>query len=337
MEFDLLIVGVGVEEALHAAKNAASGKRVINIGRVGEAYGGQHATIKGVDKLPLVLMPKGELASDLISLKAADYISFSPLESIVVLTSSSAPIRVPLKKEHIMLNQSISLRDKRRLMSILSSDPLGAPNNFDGLSAHAWLSSLQLDEPVIEMIMYGACFLPGRAEFQSLRASELKRKLEIFSSSLPNPLLYPLYGASEIAQALIRVAAVRGAIQILEQPASNILVHEGKDITVNFHDRFESSPNCFSCSHAFAFTPHSLFGEDGLHIYVFVPSKDYPTTLFGLQLNQSTLCCKSGYLLHFWSFCESIQERLRDLFGSHGFYNSLQYDSLHTCNKSFVY
>jgi RAB protein geranylgeranyltransferase component A len=337
MEFDLLIVGVGVEEALLAAKNAKSGKRIVNIGRVGEKYGGQHSTVKGVDTLPLVLTPKGELSSNLIDLKAADYISFVPFETVTVLTSSLAPIKVPLKKEHVMLDQSISLRDKRRLMSIIASQSC-LPTISDDETAYSWLKSLHIDESVIEMIMYGVCFVPGKLEYESLKMSDLKRKLEIFSCSLPNPLLYPLYGSSEIAQALIRVAAVHGATQILEQPSTDRIVHEGKDVTVNFLEKVDCSTEYFSCSHAYAFSPYSLYGECNLRIYVIAPCGQYQDALFCMQLDPSSCCCKTGYLFHFWSFNNNnIQERMEKLFGDRDFFVSLQFNTFPTCNKSFVY
>lgn len=340
IDVDLMVVGVGLDGCLAAARSAREGKRVLNVGRIGEEYGGQHATIKGVDRLPLLVLSNGPLASQLVELGAADYLAFRPVQSITVFSDRASPMKVPLKKEHVMLETSMSLRDKRRLMSLFQSSPVvHDPDEH----ADRWLGSLELDEAVQDMVAYGVCCLAGRDDLGAMTATDMIRTIQSFYRSLPQPLLYPIHGSSEISQALSRVAAVCGAIHVLNQPEDlhNMVVFDKKGIDIHSSDRIECDVPRWVCQRAVASSQEALYCENGLHLYVYPPPGDHQSnsTLFVLQIDGSTNCCRSGFMLHFWSFGPEpcFRERIGTLFHDRAFLADLEFSTTFASSKTLVH
>lgn len=331
IEVDLVVVGIGVEGCLRAARAAIVDKQsVLCVGRVGERYGSQHGTLKGIDFVPLLLSMNGRFAKELIDLKAAEHLSFIPVDSISVLFSDG-PVRVPFKKEHVMLEPSISLADKRRLMSLMTT-------NFDSTKsdqlAMEWLKSLQLSDKLIKNIMYGICMIDSEETAQCITVNSIIERLSSFAKSLPQPLLYPVYGSSEIAQALTRVAAVHGAMQVLDQPASNSIIYDKKVVSVIAKETVECDQQIYLCHYAHCKSDLSLFGESGVRLYVY-PPENHATTLFCLQLNETTKCCRSGYILNFWCFGGAGLDLSR--FADRPFYQSIEEGTVLCSRKEFVY
>ena len=233
-----------------------------------------------------------------------------------------------------MLESSISLLDKRRLMSFIESF-----REFDDASFDQMLAKSALSDDVVDLIKYGICFLKSAED--NLPDLKLREKIEKYFKSLPQPFLYPLYGSSEICQALVRTSAVHGAVQLLNQ-RDNItqFEYEGRPVDVQAMDVVKCDVYDQKCAHACLVNQVSLFGESGVRMYVFAPNDTFKSTLFILQLEESTLCLKSpGFLIHFWSYQTSVEElkaRVDELFNDIGIVEKLTFETV-DCNLDFDY
>lgn len=326
MHFDIIIVGIGIRASICAAQAARAGKRVLVVSD-SHSYGHPlyasslpTADALGssgwrVDAAPLVLSAAGPVVEALLEYGAAEYVRFEAPKGIVLISDDKGSVRkwpVPLSKEAVMLDAGISVQDKRHLMKALSDQSLDHVNDkIRGLVQHA------LDNPA-DMPFELGTFVSGLGRY------DRNPDRCTFKTAANAPYLVPVYGASDIAQAFCRVAAVHGAIFVMAQ--QDIRVH-GNTITAT-NDGCEWSANAAeivqliddeaeACS-SFVLATASPLDEAGCWLY------RLPHNVGLLQLDTESGRCPPGhYLFHAWSSSlhesrQSVRIELEKLFDFDG-------------------
>lgn len=213
-KFDVLIRGTGLQGSLLSAALALSGVSVLH---VDEHYGGDHTGVQAKDFLsflqsnsakykvldckdlkapvqlelrPNLLYAKSEIIQLLIDSTVSRYLDFKLALNGYVLCEGSegsdALVKIPLSKEDIFMDNSISLKEKRLLMKAITD------RNFDGLP-EKWQN----------VVKYG---MPNLEQFVSSIGRYGK-----------TPFLWTCYGTGELCQAFCRLSAVYGSVFIIGQ------------------------------------------------------------------------------------------------------------------------
>jgi len=323
-----------------------------------------------IDLAPRLLFGRSDLVDVLIESGVARYLEFQGLRAAKVLTSAGLAT-VPITKSEIFQDPVLSLPEKRALMKFITSmmpfvgslafespaqlgvdrvrhvsgptDP-SAVNlgniDFDS-SWQAFLEQQRLSSRLQDFLTYAICLWDGAPTSSSqdtgLTVREGLKSLGRFVSSLGlhgqgMPLLYPMYGAAEMAQGFTRMCALhRGtyalrtsvsellAEQTAEDPGkwsiAGLVTHRGEVIraktVVAARDQVLSDASDslhhedsadHTCARMIALTKCALLGAEGLSFCVVPPGGSEPplrAVVQVLQLDFSTGTCPRGYnVLH---------------------------------------
>ena len=126
-QFDCVIIGTSLPNAIYAAQQSLLNKKVLVIS-TGTHYGDPHfgSTEEGlsgfkIDRGALMLSNAGALVDALVETGAAAYVQFEPIKGIMVFDGKTKMFKqVPLSKEAVMMDNDISLKDKRALMKAIN-------------------------------------------------------------------------------------------------------------------------------------------------------------------------------------------------------------------------
>lgn len=312
--FDTIIIGIGLRASIRAAQSARAGKRVLVVGD-SHSYGHPlYASaplttdaLSGsrwkLDAAPLVLSAMGPIVEALLEYGAAEYVRFEAPRGIVLVTDDENGVRkrsVSLSKEAVMLNTSIKVQDKRHLMKAFNDQSLElVSDEVRSFIEHA------LDNPV-DMPFELGTFVNGLGKY------DRNPDRCTFKTASNAPYLVPVYGASDIAQAFCRVAAVHGAVFVMAQ--RGIRVHE--DTIAATNDECEWTANAVeivqltddeteTCS-SLVLATSSPLDEAGCWLY------RLPRNVSLLQLDADSGRCPPGhYLFHAWSPSREGKQSLR--------------------------
>ncbi|KAI8618047.1 GDP dissociation inhibitor, partial [Chytriomyces sp. MP71] len=245
-EYDVLILGTGVTEAILAGALAKAGKRVVHVDS-SDSYGGSgkalsvdaflalprltvsqpphESVLKEARKYALEMTPKliygnGELVEAMISSAVANYLEFRAVEGVSLLWDGRFET-VPCSKEDVFKNDSIPLLEKRRLMKLLSKVNEGSHSDQHDPNSpfKVFLEAQGLTERSQASLFYGVGQLIESKDANATLAqgfAAIKRFLGSIGRFGSTPFLSGVYGtASEISQAFCRVCAVFGGTYML--------------------------------------------------------------------------------------------------------------------------
>lgn len=140
-----------------------------------------------------------------------------------LLLTATTVIPLPLSKEAVMLEASLTLSEKRRLFRALKAlASLPTPDSPASVPAAAWLQGqheISPDSRLGQLILYGACrcasALEATTQLSLSAAIDALRSLEAGLRSVGTGLVLCQWGSSELSQAACRRSALHGAIQIM--------------------------------------------------------------------------------------------------------------------------
>jgi Rab proteins geranylgeranyltransferase component A len=153
------------------------------------------------------------------------YLEFKSVEGLLVRSLAGPLLPVPHSRAEVFASR-LSLKEKHALMQCLksSSEPASVP--LPPLFVD-WLRARGLTDELQRAVLYGVCRLPSPAAASSCPCEEGLIRMRAHIASVGrfgsvSPLLFPLYGTSELAQAFCRLAAVRGAVYVLKRAPTHL-------------------------------------------------------------------------------------------------------------------
>jgi RAB protein geranylgeranyltransferase component A len=178
-----------------------------------------------VDLWPRLLFARSPMIDTLVRSGVNRYLEFKCLQACFMLVPDHGLAFVPASKEQVFRDQTLSLLQKRSLMKLFStivapadSDEFASlpqTGSFDSLLAGAKLSSL-----AAAFAKHAIALDPSPSvDDESSRARDIancRRYAQSVGVYGATPFLASLYGTGELAQAYCRLAAVFGAIFIVQ-------------------------------------------------------------------------------------------------------------------------
>lgn len=280
--------------------------------------------------IPKVLFCSGRSVLDLIEHGVSRYLNFISVKAIAVVSVDGSSWEVPTTRRKIFQDKNLKLGEKRAIMelfkstgsargsqAIQSSANLGIDedmrngmdeNVLDG-SVVEYLKSIFIDKTELVCgLVNGVCMIAEPASQVSTRY--FLQRLETLISSLSVyddgcPLLVPMYGNSDFPQAFARMAAVGGAVYILN--ADEAKLRSEVSSTCLFVS--ETSETAFSTViHGISCIESKPEDSPGPTISVILdhsqPLEEFPTFAISLPSSDSgagsTNVCPPGHsLIHF--------------------------------------
>lgn len=247
---------------------------------------------------PMLVGCADGLAQKLLEHPSTAHMEFRPIDRHGLILDG-IPLLIPKRKEEIMLDTSLSDIEKRQLMRVIKQWDVKL---LDGCS-----------ERVRNIVMYGIC--------EGEEGEQLESKLRTYVEGVLRwggervPLVYPYGGSSSIIQGLCRAAAIKGTIQMLNQPSVHHQdgqltgLFEGEPWSVMTRSCREMSYDCppvAYCRCVMILTT-GLFGDAGCNYWIVPPQDGFPFPLFMLQVDGGSGCCPNGLLIVYcWSQCRDL-------------------------------
>eukprot|EP00929_Paragymnodinium_shiwhaense_P049075 TRINITY_DN24769_c1_g2_i1.p1 TRINITY_DN24769_c1_g2~~TRINITY_DN24769_c1_g2_i1.p1 ORF type:complete len:722 (-),score=166.17 TRINITY_DN24769_c1_g2_i1:72-2237(-) len=317
-----------------------------------------------IDLVPRLLFGRCDMVDVLVESGVARYLEFQGLKAARILTDKGL-MSVPLTKSDIFQDPLLTLPEKRMLMKFITSmssfagslafsspaqlgvdnarkvsapsEPL--PNGLEGMDlGEPWANFLQkqkLTPRLQEFLTYAIVmwdWSPSSGGVE-LTIDEGLRHLGRFISSLgmygrgtAMPLLYPMYGAAEVAQGFTRMCALHHGVYALRTQVCQVLVADDPDdsskkeiagLVTNRGEVVWARTIVGSCDHLLqknmkqqpaedgivckrmtVIVDCPLLSEEGLNMCVVPPSSLEPAltnVVQVLQLDWSTGTCPRGY------------------------------------------
>lgn len=331
--FDLLIVGTNLpncQSALYYSKllavliiyhreHAKGGKKILHIDKSPHYGGYTEATVKldqslvdrlggrisderglfrtlDVDLNPYLITREGGFASELLKQDLSSYLEFIPIKHHGIIFDSR-PVTIPRSKEEVMLNEALSLPDKRQIMKFLSTLSHADKDIRSAISNANLLLS--------DLFYYGICGFSDRGSAQNAKDFELIERARQF---LKCPDLLLTYGGcSSINQAYCRRAALLGVTHILSQPELAISngkvdgIFEDRPWTATYTkviitDKPQHEDTAVDRWRAILLTNTALFNIEGDNYWIIPPCHEQQT-LFLLQLCHNL---QPRYIIYVW-------------------------------------
>ena len=267
--------------------------------------------------MPIVFYARGPLSSLLLSLELTEYCEFIAIENQYIWSSPQVLIPLPLSKEQVMLEPSLTLLEKRKLGKLLglfvAAVIAASPENVNiSLGTLLIRENLPPESRVFQLIAYGACRCASLEEVNSLPIKSAVKILESLRQSTnyldkkaQSPFVIPIWGSSELSQAACRKAAVFGCTQILGKSIKD--VHE---CGIKYGRAQENTPNSTEVVRKTFLLNRPILGINGSALITIPPQCDLlksTSPLSILQLTSDSKCCPSGtWLIHLWSL-EAIE------------------------------
>lgn len=143
--------------------------------------------------------------------------------------SSQVLIPLPLSKEQVMLEPSLTLMEKRKLAKMLNlAVSLDDFNRLMSLEEFLTRENCFPESRVFQLIVYAACRCSSYSDFKKLTLENAAKVIESLRASVnhlegrQSPFVLPIYGSSELSQAACRKAAVSGCIQVFNTALNQI-------------------------------------------------------------------------------------------------------------------
>lgn len=163
-----------------------------------------------IDTRPRLLAGGGSMCKRLVAEGVAKYLEFRPIASCGLITADGTTM-VPMTKEDIFADTSLSLIEKRQLSKLVNLQKGSGP----------FMDQLRgLPTKLTDLILYSVLLCNSRDEATMLSFDDALERVQRFRESLRQygaPFLYPAYGSSELAQAYCRKAAVDGGVFVMGQ------------------------------------------------------------------------------------------------------------------------
>ncbi|RKP15199.1 GDP dissociation inhibitor-domain-containing protein [Piptocephalis cylindrospora] len=261
-ELDAIILGTDIKEAIQAASLALDGRAVLHLDKeplygqrhatrslreMNQWAGGKedlpeilkaHGRGWNLDRCPQLLPAAGDVVDLLIASDASSHVEFKLLNSAYILLSDPASsvaewIPVPSSKEAIFSSTTLSLLEKRKLMRFLtymaSVDEEGVETEEEAGSFRLWIMKrFGLSARLADIVQYGVLMdgmssphTPESLQVQGgkARARSLLQSVGRYGAS---PFLFPMFGMGDVAQAFCRMAAVHGAIYVMQRQTGEV-------------------------------------------------------------------------------------------------------------------
>mmetsp|Transcript_36963 Transcript_36963/g.96835 ORF Transcript_36963/g.96835 Transcript_36963/m.96835 type:complete len:674 (-) Transcript_36963:2727-4748(-) len=198
-----------------------------------EALLGQYRRYS-IDLLPKACLSRGALIDLLISSNIGRYLEFKAV-SETFIRMADGNREVPCSKQTLLLNRSVSPKEKRLLMKFLQfCTKADAPAPEDEAAAAApevpdtavlgyLKEEWKFSDDLAKYIMYAI----GNVEPQTSAREALGNVRQFFSSIGQygkTPFIYPMYGTGEVPQAFCRLCAVFGGTYMLRQGIDGFLM-----------------------------------------------------------------------------------------------------------------
>lgn len=199
-----------------------------------------------IDLTPKLCFARGKLIKLLISANIGKYIEFKIAGETYIHMGGSIR-QVPCSKQTLLLNKTVTPREKRQLMKFLTfcsqqgeQDETWTRNTTIVTSAETAEEGMDLpfgeylklkwkfSEETCRFIIYA---IAGKTEndITGECIEPMKRYFTSIGVYGKTPFIYPLYGTAEISQAFCRLAAVFGAIFVLRQKVDKFIVEKQDD------------------------------------------------------------------------------------------------------------
>eukprot|EP00053_Salpingoeca_punica_P016322 m.153527 g.153527 ORF g.153527 m.153527 type:complete len:676 (+) comp16941_c0_seq5:287-2314(+) len=184
-----------------------------------------------LDLSPKLCHAKGELVQLLIAANIGRYLDFRPVAATSMLLDGVLR-QVPCSKQTLLLNTTISPRDKRSLVRFMQfcmeqgpqqpqtqpqgSDATAAAPAYDAASSFSQLmrSQFSLSDSLCAYVTHAIADVPADAS-ASEGIAATRRYLMSLNVYGATPFIYPLYGFGEVTQAFCRLCAVFGGVYML--------------------------------------------------------------------------------------------------------------------------
>ena len=260
------------------------------------------------DPSPIIFYARGPLSELLLSLELTEYLEFMAIDQQYIWPSERVLIPLPLSKEQIMLEGSLTLLEKRKFTKLLGfAATLLASSSANATATLGELFRREGVDPesrVFQLIAYGACRCSSLQEVESLSLNSTMNILESLRESINHlngrgsPFVLPLWGSSELSQAACRKAAVFGCTQILEKSITDI-----QAANINFNNSIVQSHTDnnynYSIFRATWVLNGPVLGLSGNVLITVPPSSDLipnpsASSINILQLTSDSHCCPPG-------------------------------------------
>ncbi|KAF9452027.1 FAD/NAD(P)-binding domain-containing protein [Macrolepiota fuliginosa MF-IS2] len=280
--FDVIILGTGLTEAVVAAALSKWGFRVAHIDQ-NSYYGGDEASLtldefaNWVDSpksnpekylsasrsttvppfarqysiclSPTIIPSIGPFIDALIQSGVSKYSGFRLLDHVAVYDGAGGLKNVPGSKEDVFKNQDIGLVQKRRLMRFLTfavgdyEQSAQLQGKHDMPFTKFLETVFSLSEELISVITYALAYSSKPTDPTKLVLPRIQRYLRSVGRYGPSPFLVGHYGGvGEISQGFCRAAAVNGAVYILGRNVVSITATSTTPATAGDTENTEPHP-----------------------------------------------------------------------------------------------
>ncbi|KAK2958050.1 putative Rab GDP dissociation inhibitor alpha [Blattamonas nauphoetae] len=257
--YDYIILGTGLTECILAAVFACHGKKVLHIDR-NEYYGADCASLdldrafqrfKKVEKAPasfgrsrdynIDMVPKfpiadGQIMEAVIHTDVKRYMEFVKTAGAYTMKKGKT-YKVPANEKETLTTGIMGLFEKKKLQNFvmyLMKVEEGKPQTYDGFDVttqpmRACYQKFGLDPESCDFIGH-AMALYQNDDYLDQPALPTLQKIKLYLNSVAaygnSPFIYPRYGVGELGQSFARLAAVFGAVYILNRPIDEIIYNE---------------------------------------------------------------------------------------------------------------
>ena len=266
-EYDVIVLGTGLTECILSGLMSTSGKKVLHMDR-NNYYGGESASLTplsdlykqfeetlgsedkygkardwNVDLIPKFIMANGELTKLLIHTNVTRYLEFKQIEGSYVYKAGVVH-KVPSNDKEALASGLMGLFEKRRFKNFLvwaqgidEKDPTTFQKvNPTKMTMEQVYSSFGLDQNTQDFTGHAIC-LHLDDEYKKKNSLDTIKRIQLYRDSLASyggksPYLYPLYGLGELPQGFARLSAVYGGTYMLNKPAEDIVMENGKVVGV---------------------------------------------------------------------------------------------------------
>lgn len=189
----------------------------------------------GVDLAPRLCFGAGPAVDALLASGAHHHTEFKLVSASYLVDARDGLLPVPATRAEVFDSRALGLADKRGLMRCLAGmtallegegpgarPDAAAAGPASAASLDDFMTQSRLTKPLLrQMATHGVLLLEDAA---ACTAPEAAARLSLLQASAgrygagASPLLCPMHGVGELAQAFARVAAVHGAVQMLRCP-----------------------------------------------------------------------------------------------------------------------
>jgi len=264
-EYDCIVLGTGLKECILSGLLSVDGLKVLHMDR-NNYYGGASASLNldqlfekfrsgnkpgsnlgpsreyNVDLIPKFIMAAGILVKMLIHTDVTRYLEFKSVAGSYVYKGGKI-YKVPATDTEALKSPLMGMFEKRRakkfFVFIQDFDEKN-PKTFEGINPDKTPMSevfkkFGLDDNTAEFVGH-ALALQRDDDYLNQPCKDTILRIKLYVESLAryskSPYIYPLYGLGELPQAFARLSAIYGGTYMLNKPADEIVIADGKVVGV---------------------------------------------------------------------------------------------------------